>query len=181
MSVEPLADGVEVRGLGQRSDERDAEHRPGPDHVVGQRAHPAGEFGFPPFPAHHRHGELHEVRGPAGVAAGLRVADRLRRVVVGLEPRAGPPVQLGHLVGSLVEQVRVQDVGEQVVVAVPLSAVVERHEEQVGPLQRDQRRLAAFPPVTASQSGPVRRSRTEVWSRKSRTSAGWRARTSSAR
>ena len=124
-------------------DEGDAEHRPGPQHVVGQRAHPAGELGLPPFAAHHRHGELHEVGGPARVAAGQRVADRLRRVVVGLEPGAGPPVQLGDLVGLLVEQVGVQDVGEQVVVAVPLPPVVERDEEQVGPLQRDERRLAA--------------------------------------
>ena len=73
----------------------------------------------------------------------------------------------------LVEQVRAQDVGEQVVVAVPLPPVVERDEEQVGALERDE----ASPcrrsrPVTASQSGPVSRSRTDVRSRKSRTSVG---------
>ena len=61
----------------------------------GSDAHPAGELGLPPFPAHHRHRELHEVRGAPGVTAGQRVADRLRRVAVGLEPAAGPPVQLG--------------------------------------------------------------------------------------
>ena len=111
----------------------------------GSDAHPAGELGFAPFPLHRRHRELHEVRGSAGVAAGQGVADRLRRVAVGLEPGTGPAVQVGHLVRPLVEQVRAQDVGEQVVVAVPLPPVVERDEEQVGPLERLEPRPAAAP------------------------------------
>jgi hypothetical protein len=55
-------------------------------------------------------------------------------------------VQLGHPLGVLVKEVRGQDVGEQVVVPVPLPLVVERDEEEVGALERHQGRLSARPP-----------------------------------
>ena len=45
-------------------------------------------------------------------------------------------VQLGDVVGMLVEQPGPEQVGEQVVVAVPAPPVVERDEEQVGALER---------------------------------------------
>ena len=56
-------------------------------------------------------------------------------------------------VGVLVEQVRAEDVGEQVVVAVPLPPVVERDDEEVGALERHQGRLAAV----ASRDGVAER------------------------
>ena len=67
-------------------------------------------------------------------------------LVLALVPGARPPVQVPHLVGPLVEQARLQHVGEEVVVAIPLAAVVERDEEQVRPVQRLQRGLAAVLP-----------------------------------
>ena len=140
--VEPLGDGVESQGLGQGSDEGDGEDRAGPYQLVGQGLHPPGEIGFAPFAPHPRHGEFHQIGGAAGVVAGQRVADRGQRVVIRLEPGAGPSMQLGDLVRPLVEQVRLQHIGEQVVVAIPLPPVVERDEEEVGPLERDQRGLA---------------------------------------
>ena len=140
---QPPADLVEIRHLSQRADEREGKHRPDPHHLVGKRANPPGEFGLPPFPPHHRHRELHQVPGAVVVLAGQGMTDRLRRVAVGREPAAGPPVQFGHLVAAFVEQVRLQDVGEQVVVAIPLSPVVERDQEQVRPFERHQDRLAA--------------------------------------
>ena len=57
-------------------------------------------------------------------------------------PPAGPPVQLGDLAGPLLEQVGAQDVGEQVVVAVPLAAVVEGDDEQVRAVERLEHGLA---------------------------------------
>ena len=70
------------------------------------------------------------------------MADRLGRLAVLLVPLARPPVQARNVVGLLVQQVRVQDVGEELVIAIPPAAVIERDQEQVPPLQRRQRGLA---------------------------------------
>ena len=170
--VEPSTDGGEVRHLGQRPGERHREHRPGPHHVVGQRAQPAGPLGLPPLPPQ------------PGMASSIRSAAREGRRQPGRarSPRDGRPRRANHALarrcssatcsGVPLAQVRAQHVGEQVVVAVPLASVVERDEEEVGPLEGDERRAApSLCPVTASQSGPVepRRGRTSR-SRKSRTS-----------
>ena len=52
-------------------------------------------------------------------------------------------MELGDVTGSLLEQVRVQHVAEQVVVAVPGAVAVERDQEQVRPVQRLEHRPAA--------------------------------------
>ncbi len=54
-------------------------------------------------------------------------------------------MQVGQVVRPLLQQVRAQDVAEQVVVAVPLPTVVERYDEQVGALQRLEHGPAAAP------------------------------------
>jgi len=77
---------------------------------------------------------------------GQRVADGHGPLAAALEPRAGPPVQVRHLVRLLVEQARVQHVGKQMVVAIPLAAVIQRDQEQVPPVQRLQHGLAAALP-----------------------------------
>ena len=94
------------------------------------------------------------LRRSSGIAGSIRSAarsksspasawcDRLGPLAVLLVPVARPPVQVPDPVGLLVQQVRLQDVGEQVVVAVPAPAVVERHQEQVGPVEGLQHRLA---------------------------------------
>ena len=61
-----------------------------------------------------------------------------------LVPVTGQPMQLRRPAGLLVEQSCLQHVGEEVVVAVPLSPVVERDQEQV-------------PLVEVLQHGPARR------------------------
>ena len=103
---------------------------------AGQRLEQAAHGGVLAVPLQLRRGQLDERRRPLGVPGGHRVANRLRPVVVGLAPVAGPPVELGDELRRLVQQVGPQHVGEEVVVPVPAAAVVERDEEQVGPLQR---------------------------------------------
>ena len=181
--VEPPTDGGEVRHLRERADERHGEHRAGPHHVVGQRAHPAGELGLPPLPRQRGHGELHQVRG---------AARRPRRPGRARSPRRCSPsasyqalarrCSSATSVGLLVEQVRAQDVGEQVVVAVPAGAGRRAGRGTGWPVEGDeQRRAAALPgDGVAQRAGQPRRGRTSA-SRKSRTSAGCRASTSSAR
>ena len=70
------------------------------------------------------------------------MVDRLGLVAILLVPDARPPVQLRDLVGLLVEQVRLQYVRKQAVVAIPLATIIERGEEQVPLFQRSQLGLA---------------------------------------
>ena len=67
--------------------------------------------------------------------AGHGVGDRLGPVAVRLVPVARPAVELGDRVGLLVEQPGPEHVGEEVVVAVPGAAIVERDEEEVRPVE----------------------------------------------
>ena len=73
------------------------------------------------------------------------MADRLGRLAVLLVPRARPPVQIRNVVGLLVQQVRLQHVREELVVAVPLAAVVERDQEQVPSIKSLEHGFAAVP------------------------------------
>ena len=88
-------------------------------------------------------GQLDQLRCAFDVPGGQRMANRRRRLPVLLVPPAGAPVQVGDLVGALVEQMGPQHVREEVVVAVPPTVVVERDHEQVGALQRLEHGLAA--------------------------------------
>ena len=104
--------------------------------VVREGVDPGPEHRLAAYPGQRRDRQLDQVRRALDVAGGERVPDRgfgLPGLVV---PVAGAPVQPGDPVGVLAEQVRPEDVGEQVVVAVPAALVVERHHEQVPALQR---------------------------------------------
>src|SRR5262249_8192645 len=45
------------------------------------------------------------------------------------------PVQLGNGVGTFLQQASVEDVGEELVVAIPAALVVQGYDEQVAPFQ----------------------------------------------
>jgi hypothetical protein len=59
------------------------------------------------------------------------MVDRLGLVAVLLVPDARPLVQLRNVVALLVQQVRLQNVRKQLVLAIPLAAVIERNQKQV--------------------------------------------------
>ena len=118
-------------------------HRPAAEELVGQSREPPASGRLLAGLEHGRRGQLDELGGALDVVAGHRVGDRLGRVAVRLVPVARPPMQLVDPVGLLVEQPCPQHVGEQVVVAVPEAAIVERDEEQVRPIELLEHRLAA--------------------------------------
>ena len=74
------------------------------------------------------------------------MADGRGLLAAALVPSAGPPVQLRHLAGLLIQQPRLQHVSEQMVVAIPAAAVIQRDQEQIPPIQRLQHGLAAALP-----------------------------------
>ena len=70
------------------------------------------------------------------------MADGLGPFALALVPLTGPSVQLRSTLGLLVFEMSLQDVGEQVVIAVPATLIVERNDEEIPPLQGAQHRLA---------------------------------------
>ena len=78
-------------------------------------------------------------------------------------------------------QLAAQHLAEQVVIAEPLPGLVQRHDEQVVPLQQVQDLRRVGRPGTAAPSGAQNRPSTDVRTRNCRTSGGWRLSTSSAR
>ena len=71
------------------------------------------------------------------------MADGLGPVAVVLVPVARPTVEDRDAVGLLVLEARPEHVGEELVIAIPLAAVVERDQEQVCAIERLKHRLAA--------------------------------------
>jgi len=100
------------------------------------------------LPATARRGqrELDQVGGPLGLAGRERVGDRLGQGAGSGVPPGGGSMHLRHPVRALGHQTRLQRVGEQVVVAVASTLVVERDEEQVALLELLERSRAVAPP-----------------------------------
>ena len=153
----------------------------GANSLQRQQLEPADERGLLALLLHGRHRDQDHFGRPVEGRGVDRVADRLRGVAVSFEPVARSQVQLVDVLGQLVEQPGAQHLGEEVVIAVPLAVVVERHEEEVRPVQRLEGGAPPLAPVTASHRSPVSRERIDVSSRNLRTASGCRCSTSSTR
>ena len=167
----------------QRADEADREDGTVADDVDREVVEPPADHGLPP------------VAQEAGARA--RRAGRRRRRRRRPARRTASGVSRGSWVALanqrharrcssgtsrvVPEQVHAQDVGEQVVVAVPPAVVVEGTRNRFCRSSRSSMTLPlpAGPAWTASHSGAVSRSSTAVSSRKRRTSSGCRSSTSS--
>ncbi len=146
---EPRLHAAGLAGGHQGADVAVGEHGTSRVDLVGERFHPAAELGLATFLGHGGQHRLHQPGGAVGVAGRQCVLDGGAGVPVLLVPGAGPPVQLRRLAGELVEEPRLQHVGEEMVVAVPAALVVERHQEQVVAVQGRQHR----PAVGATRDG----------------------------
>ena len=165
--VQPVLDAGDVPRHHAGADVVHGEHRSVGEDLGWERLEQAAHGGVLAVPLQLRRGELDERRRPLGVPGGHRVANRLRPVVVGLAPVAGPPVELGDEVRRLVQQVGPQHVGEEVVVPVPAAGGRRAGRGRGWPAPAP--RAGAAPPswpVTASHREPVSPLSTEVWSRK---------------
>ena len=74
------------------------------------------------------------------------MADGVGRQIVLLEPLARPPMEFGHPIGLRLLQVRPENFGEEVVIAIPPALIIERDDEEVAALQRFQHRFAVWLP-----------------------------------
>ena len=136
---------VDLAARQQRRGVADAEHRPDANDLVGERLQPADAASAScRLLLHRRHRPLDQVRRALEVArrpsrgGWPRPARRSARTT--RSPAGAGPAPAS---GCSSSRRALQHVGEQVVVAVPLAAVVERDEEQVPAVQRLQHGLAA--------------------------------------
>ena len=142
--VQLVLDSVEHVARHQRADEGAGQHRPLREHVLAAAVPPSCAAS-----------PRHDCRRSRGAASSIRSAARSTSPAANawrtaastspasLVPVAGPSVQHGDVLGPFVEQARLQDVGEQVVVAVPVPVVVQRDE-----------RTGCAVPATPAQRGP---------------------------
>ncbi len=135
--VQPLRHAAELVARHQAADQADGEHRPVADHRVREGVGPGADHGLAPELGAAPGWRARPARQPA---RRHRPPARAARPARGHRPpgttrlarRCSPATRSGWVA----EQVRAEDVGEQVVVAVPAALVVERHDEQVAALQR---------------------------------------------
>jgi hypothetical protein len=123
-----------------------AEHRPAAEHLVGQRGEPTTEHALLSTIAQRWPGELDELGRAREITGSEGVVDGVRTLTVLLIPVARPSVQLLYVVGRLLRQTRAKHVRKEVVVAIPLTAVVQRDDEQVPSFERLQLGLAIVEP-----------------------------------
>ena len=183
--TQTLVDAVELVAGHQPADERDREHGPVAHDVVGQLVDPAPDDVLAPLATQRRDGQLDEVGGAVDVAGGEGMPDRgLRSAPARRTSRQpGDAARRRHRVAPRagVRGARRRTGGGSG------TSVGGRRAGSRNRFARSRASSMALPLLpsgrgqTASQSGPVSRSRTEVSSRKRRTSSGCRLRTSSAR
>ena len=78
----------------------------------------------------------------AEVMARESVRDGIEHEPLAFKPGAGRPVQSGDEIRVLVEQALVQDIGEELVVAIPAANIIQRIQEQICALEALQDFLA---------------------------------------
>src|SRR3712207_4521742 len=103
---------------------RNAEHGPAVEQLVGERLEPAEQRGLLSTPAHCWPCQLDQVRRPLEILGGKRVPDRIGRRTIMLVPRAGAPVQRSYQIGLLRPQMRSENLGKEVMVAIPVPRVI---------------------------------------------------------
>src|SRR5215211_921466 len=102
------------------------------DHLFGKRLQP---------PLHRPRLACEHVAGPVApdqrarklvIRARDGLLDRPLNVALILQPRASPPAQGGYEIGLVALELVEQQLGEEMMVAVPLSLLIKRNHEQVG-------------------------------------------------
>ena len=76
-----------------------------------------------------------QARGPPVVPGSEGVAHRFGHLPVPLAPLGGARQQLGDLLGSRLMEAGLQQVGKEMMIAIPAAIVVQGHDKEVAPLQ----------------------------------------------
>ena len=73
------------------------------------------------------------------IPGGQCVADRIGRRTILLVPLARPQMQGSNLIGLHLQQIRMENICEKMVIAIPLSLIIEWNDKQVAALKGLQR------------------------------------------
>ena len=138
---------------------RVCQHRPAVEDTLGKDVEPSPQRHLLAAPLQPPGLQLDQAARTIHVACMQRVLDRLGRVAAGSRQALARRCRSGTSLGVLVEEPGAEQVGEQVVVAVPARRSSSGTRNR---LARSSGSSIAGPPVapvTASHSGPVSRSR----------------------
>src|SRR5579872_3553111 len=114
---------------------RNAEYRSAAEYLIGEYLEPVKHRGLLSTPEHCDHTQLDQVRRSREIGGSQRVADRIGRRPMLRVPLAGAPMQRRYLIGLLRPQMRREYFGKEVVIAIPVARVIERHDKEVASLQ----------------------------------------------
>src|SRR4051794_542463 len=103
--------------------------------IFRQRPQPAQQRDLLAATAHCWHCPLDQVRRPLEIRGSKSVPDRFSRQTIMLVPLAGPPVQRSYLLRLLRLQMGIKNFTKEVVVAIPVASVIQRHHKEVASLQ----------------------------------------------
>ncbi len=118
--------------------------------IGGQLRQPASQCSILAIQCHGRRNALDHVGRALEVLGGQGVLNRLAGQPLLLEPHACPPVQLGDgRGGQAARKPLAQHLGEQLMVAIPVSLLIKWDEEQIGSLKL----VEACPGYTSQVSG----------------------------
>ena len=79
--------------------------------------------------------QLDQVRRSREILGGQRMADRIGRRTMLLVPLARAPMQRSYLIGLLRSQMRRENFGKEVMIAIPVAPVIQWNDKEVASLQ----------------------------------------------
>ena len=143
-SVQERFHHLEVAAGGGHQGLRQQQPGAGPDHLSGEDRQPPVDGSGLAAIVDHIEVLLDDPGRPEHLPGGGRVADGVIGQPVVLVPGCRVAVQIRHAAGLLFLQAGAEQVGEQVMVAPPAAHLIQRDQEEAGPLRLLQQRLAAL-------------------------------------
>ena len=143
-SVQERFHHLEVAAGGGHQGLRQQQPGAGPDHLSGEDRQPPVDGSCLAAIVDHIEVLLDDPGRPEHLPGGGRVADGVIGQPVVLVPGCRVAVQIRHAAGLLFLQAGAEQVGEQVMVAPPAAHLIQRDQEQAGPLRLLQQPLAAL-------------------------------------
>ena len=122
--------------------------------MIGKHLEPRSHRRFLARPSEAGDRQLDQVRGSFEVLPRERVTNGVVPLAALLVPPTRAPVEVTDAVGLLARDACPEDIGEQVVVSVPLAPSVERDQEEIPSIEVLERALAAVQSGDRIAQGP---------------------------
>ncbi len=97
-----------------------------------------------PAAAHFWDGTFNQIARSLEILRRNCVMDGIVHRTMLLIPHAGAPMQRGNLLRQVRRQMHTEDLGEEVMVAIPVAPVIQRNDKEIAALEGLQPRLAVW-------------------------------------